>query len=70
MPKTKPRTAATGTADDIEAAFYEALQRGDVDALMACWADEDEVFCVHPGGPRLVGTVAIRASMSPRCSAS
>lgn len=51
-----------GTADDVEAAFYEALQRGDIDALMACWADDDEVFCVHPGGPRLVGPAAIRAA--------
>ena len=61
--KTKLRAATVGgTADDIEAAFYEALQRGDVDALMDCWADEDEIFCVHPGGPRLVGADAIRAA--------
>jgi len=63
MPKTKLRAAAlAGTADDVEATFYESLQRGDIDALMACWADEDEVFCVHPGGPRLVGATAIRAA--------
>ena len=61
--RTKLRAAALGgSADDIENAFYEALQRGDIDALMACWADEDEVVCVHPGGPRLVGTTAIRAA--------
>ena len=59
--KSKLRAAAVaGTADEVEAAFYEALQRGDIDALMACWADEDEIFCVHPGGPRLVGAAAIR----------
>jgi ketosteroid isomerase-like protein len=51
-----------GSADDVEAAFYEALQRADIDALMNCWADEEEVFCVHPGGPRLVGADAIRAA--------
>jgi ketosteroid isomerase-like protein len=65
MPKSKSKLRAAalgGTADEVEAAFYEALQRGDIDALMACWADEDEVFCVHPGGPRLVGPGAIRAA--------
>jgi ketosteroid isomerase-like protein len=63
MPKAKLRAATIGgTADDIEAAFYQALRQGDIDKLMACWADEDEVVCVHPGGPRLVGTGAIRAA--------
>ena len=51
-----------GHADEVEAAFYEALQSGDLDKLMACWADEDDIVCVHPGGPRLVGPVAIRAT--------
>ncbi len=51
-----------GTADDVEAAFYEAMQSADIEKLMACWADEDEVVCVHPGGPRLVGAGAIRAA--------
>jgi ketosteroid isomerase-like protein len=51
-----------GNADDTEAAFYKALQTGDIDKLMACWADEDEIVCVHPGGPRVVGAGAIRAA--------
>ncbi len=51
-----------GNADEVEAAFYEALQNGDIDKLMACWADEDDIVCVHPGGPRLVGATAIRAT--------
>ena len=51
-----------GNADDVEAAFYDALQTGDIDKLMACWADEDEIVCVHPGGPRVVGLTAIRAT--------
>jgi ketosteroid isomerase-like protein len=51
-----------GDADDIEAAFYEALQNADLDKLMACWADEDEIVCIHPGGPRVVGATAIRAT--------
>ncbi len=51
-----------GNADDVEAAFYDALQSGDIDKLMACWADEDDIVCVHPGGPRVVGATAIRAT--------
>ena len=51
-----------GTPDDIEAAFYDALQHADIDRLMACWADEDDIVCVHPGGPRLLGHEAIRAT--------
>ena len=63
MPKTRQRAAVLGgSADDVEAAFYEALQHGDIEQLMACWADEDEIVCVHPGGPRLVGAQAIRVA--------
>ena len=62
MPKQKTAPVLAASADEIEAGFYEALQSGDIDLLMACWADDDEVVCVHPGGPRLVGLSAIRAS--------
>ena len=63
MPKSRYRAAQHGgSADDVEAAFYEALQAGDIEQLMACWADEDDIVCVHPGGPRLVGAAAIRAA--------
>ncbi len=48
--------------EDTEAQFYDALQAGDLERLMAVWGDEDEVCCVHPGGPRVVGQAAIRAS--------
>ena len=48
--------------DDVEAQFYEALREADIDKLMALWADDDEVFCVHPGGPRVVGQQAIRVA--------
>jgi len=59
---TKAPIAAVGSPDDTEAQFYEALQRGDIDRLMAVWSDDDEIVCVHPGGPRLVGPAAIRAA--------
>jgi ketosteroid isomerase-like protein len=63
MRKSKLQAAnLEGNADEIEAAFYDALQRGDIEKLMACWADEDEIFCIHPGGPRIIGGTAIRAT--------
>ena len=51
-----------GSAAEVEAAFYEALNRADVDALMLLWADDEEIVCIHPGGPRLHGHAAIQAS--------
>lgn len=62
MPKPRVPPASTGNADDIEAAFYDALQSGDIEKLMACWGDDDDIVCVHPGGARLVGPAAIRAT--------
>ncbi len=63
MPRTKAQTAhLMASPDDVEAQFYEALREADIDKLMALWADDDEVFCVHPGGPRVVGPLAIRAA--------
>lgn len=51
-----------GSADEAEAAFYAALARADLDALMALWADDEEIVCIHPGAARLIGHAAIRAS--------
>lgn len=51
-----------GSPDDVDAAFYEALQSGDTNKLMACWADDEEIACIHPGGARAIGTAHIRAS--------
>ena len=63
MAKSKLQAAhLEGDADEVEAAFYDALQNADLDKLMACWADEDEIVCIHPGGPRVVGATAIRAT--------
>lgn len=49
------------TPQDAEAAFYEALERSDYDAMAAVWAEDEEVVCVHPGGPRLCGTEQVLA---------
>jgi len=44
----------------VEQAFYDAFERADLDALMACWSEDDDIVCVHPNGPRMVGPDAIR----------
>lgn len=50
------------TPQDAEAAFYEAIERADLDALMAVWCDEEEVVYVAPGGPRISGYANVRES--------
>lgn len=61
MARPKP-AAPLASPDEIEQQFYEALQRGDLERLMAVWSDDEEISCVHPGGPRVVGATAIRAA--------
>ncbi|MFE3251183.1 nuclear transport factor 2 family protein [Streptomyces sp. NPDC059209] len=43
--------------DALNTAFYEALERGDMDGLSELWLDGDSpgVSCVHPGWPVLSG---------------
>jgi len=50
------------TAQDAEAAFYEALERADLELMMAVWSDDEEILCVHPGGTRLTGQDQVRES--------
>jgi len=59
MPKSKPPLSSP---EDTEHAFYDALHHADLDRLMACWSEEDDIVCIHPGGPRLLGQAAIRAA--------
>jgi ketosteroid isomerase-like protein len=59
----KPRTPPIFTSpQDAAQAFYQAFEARDLDAMMAAWADDEEIVCIHPGGPRLVGYEAVRAS--------
>ncbi|MBK7024312.1 MAG: nuclear transport factor 2 family protein [Sulfuritalea sp.] len=57
---TVPGQKIFASPQDVEAAFYEALERADIDAMMAVWAEDEDVVCVHPGGPRLVGYTMVR----------
>lgn len=57
-----PPLQAPLSAEAVEEAFYDAMRRGDLAAMMALWADDEEVICAHPNGPRHVGIEAVRAS--------
>jgi uncharacterized protein (TIGR02246 family) len=50
------------TAQDAENAFYEALERCDLEAMMAVWAEDEDIVCVHPAGQRLAGQDQVRES--------
>lgn len=51
-----------GSAEETEIAFYDAISRADINAMMALWAEDEEIVCIHPGAPRLIGHAEIRAS--------
>jgi len=50
------------TAQDAENAFYQALERCDLDGMMAVWAEDEDIFCIHPTGARLTGQDEVRSS--------
>jgi ketosteroid isomerase-like protein len=59
----KPRTPSIFTSpQDAALAFYQAFEAKDIEAMMSTWAEDEEIVCVHPGAPRLVGYDAVRAS--------
>jgi len=60
MPRT--RSKLFPTPDDAETAFYDAFERGDVAAMMAVWAETEDIVCIHQSGPRLTGFDAVRES--------
>ncbi len=44
------------TPDAVEAAYYQAFESADLDAMTVVWAERDHVVCVHPvGGYHLRG---------------
>lgn len=41
--------------EQAEAVFYAAFENGDLEAMAGIWAHSDDVVCIHPHGPQLVG---------------
>lgn len=55
-----------GSPDEIEQAFYEALNNADIAHVMACWAEEDEIAYIPANGQRYVGPGSIRSAFEAR----
>jgi len=50
------------TPQDAEQAFYSAFERADLAEMMAIWAEDEDIVCVHPGSGRRTGVVEVRES--------
>lgn len=37
------------------AAFYEVFSTGTIEELARLWADDDDISCIHPGWPAIIG---------------
>lgn len=48
--------------DAAEAAFYQAFQDADLEAMSRVWVEHDGAACIHPMGPRLQGRLAVMDS--------
>lgn len=57
---THPHPLLLASPEDAEAAFYEAIERADLEKLMAIWSEDEEITCVQPSGQRLVGHAEVR----------
>jgi ketosteroid isomerase-like protein len=55
-----PKKPIFTSPQEAETAFYEALERGDLEAMMSVWSEDEEIVCVHPGGARLTGYALVR----------
>ena len=50
------------TAQDAQNMFYKAIERADLAQMMAVWAEDEDIVCIHPGGSRHQGIDAVRQS--------
>ena len=49
------------TPESAEAAFYAAFEARNLDAMMAVWAHNDSIACIHPLAAPLDGHAAVAA---------
>ena len=46
--------------EQAQMAFYAAFERANLEQMMALWAQDEFVSCIHPNGPRLSGLDQVR----------
>jgi ketosteroid isomerase-like protein len=49
------------TPEAAESAFYAAFQTRNLEAMMAVWANDDSIVCIHPMAAPLDGRAAVAA---------
>lgn len=52
-------TQTYNTPQEAEDAFYDALEEGDLNRLLAVWADSDDICCLLPMYPFIQGRKGI-----------
>lgn len=65
--KQHPSARAGGTStprvfdspEEAEAAFYDAVERCDINALADVWSRDENIVCIHPGSSRIEGRRAV-----------
>ena len=50
------------TVKNAENHFYDAFSNSNLEKMMSVWLDSNEISCIHPGSPALVGTSQITLS--------
>ena len=50
------------SSEDAELAFYGAFSQGNAEAMRQVWALEEDIICIHPSGPKLVGPDLVHRS--------
>jgi len=67
---TESVTEKFKTPEEAEIAFYEAIERADIQALGSVWSQDDNIVCIHPGANRIEGRAQVLESFSDMFASS
>ena len=56
------RGSDTEAVTEVNRAFYQAFEAGDLDAMQRLWVEDAEALCIHPGALPVRGSAAISRS--------